>query len=195
MKVIVWTRADGAFSIFAPTERARRARSVTFKDGTSLTADRISGGQNADLPRERIIRDSKLDLIESIEWAETEDEFLSRLRVVVVPNDAINVRVIDDADVPQDRTFRKAWRDTGAIGVDMVKAREIHRDLLRAVRKPLFEPLDAAYLKADEAGDTAEKQRIAAKKQALRDVTKHPGIEAAKSTDELKAVMPPALTD
>jgi hypothetical protein len=49
------------------------------------------------------------------------------------------------------------------------------------------------YLRADELGDTAEKQRIAALKQALRDVTDTPEIEASTTSDELKLVWPAIL--
>lgn len=77
------------------------------------------------------------------------------------------------------------------ITVNMAKARDIHRDKMRAARDPLFKDLDVAYMVAIERGqDTAE---IVAKKQALRDVTKDPAIEAAQTTDELKAVWPAVL--
>lgn len=96
-------------------------------------------------------------------------------------------------DFPADPTFRNAWTDTGRIEVDMPKAREIHKDNLRAMRSPKLAALDADYLRADETGDTVAKTRIAAEKQALRNVTADPAIEAAKTPEELKAVLPPAL--
>jgi hypothetical protein len=74
------------------------------------------------------------------------------------------------------------------ITVNMNKARDIHRARLREARAPLFAALDVAFQRAMESGaDTAE---IVAKKQALRDVTKDPAIDAAQTTDELKAVRP-----
>jgi len=79
------------------------------------------------------------------------------------------------------------------ITVDMTKAREIKRDMSRAERKPLLEKLDVEYMRAQEAGDTARQQEIAAKKQALRDATVDPVIDAATTPDELKAVRPAAL--
>jgi len=81
------------------------------------------------------------------------------------------------------------------ITVDMTKAREIKRDQLRAERKPLLEKLDVEYMRAQEAGDTALQQEIAAKKQALRDATVDPAIDAATTPDELKAATPAALQD
>jgi hypothetical protein len=81
------------------------------------------------------------------------------------------------------------------ITVDMTKAREIKRDMIRAERKPLLEKLDVDYMRAQEAGDTALQQEIAAKKQALRDATVDPVIDAATTPDELKAATPAALLE
>jgi hypothetical protein len=103
-------------------------------------------------------------------------------------------RRLEDGDLPADRTFRLAWKDSSdGITVDMPKAREIHRQHLRVQRAPLLDALDVEYIRADEAGDTASKKRIAKRKQELRDVTDDPAIAKAKTPDELKAVMPPAL--
>ena len=77
------------------------------------------------------------------------------------------------------------------ITVNMAKARDIHRAKMRDAREPLFAALDVAYQRATETGaDTSE---IVAKKQALRDVTADPEIDAAQTTEELKAVWPEAL--
>jgi len=81
------------------------------------------------------------------------------------------------------------------ITVDMTKAREIKRDMIRAERKPLLEKLDVEYMRAQEAGDTTLQQEIAAKKQALRDATVDPVIDAATTPDELKAATPAALKE
>jgi len=80
------------------------------------------------------------------------------------------------------------------ITVDMNKAREIKRDQLRAERKPILEALDVAYMRAQEAGDTAKQDAIAADKQALRDATADPAIDAATTPDELKAVTLPSIS-
>jgi len=73
----------------------------------------------------------------------------------------------------------------------MEKAREIHRANMRAARDPLFSALDIAYQRATETG--ADTSAIVAKKQALRDVTSDPAIDAAQTTDELKAIWPSIL--
>lgn len=98
-------------------------------------------------------------------------------------------RRIDLADIPADRAFRNAWVDSGkTIAVDMPKARDIQRDRLRTERKPLLDALDVDYQRADEADNGAAKAAIIAKKQALRDVTADPAIEAATTPDALMAV-------
>jgi len=79
------------------------------------------------------------------------------------------------------------------ISVDMIKAREIKRDQLRAERNPILKALDLAYMRAQEAGDTAKQNAIAADKQALRDATADPAIDAATTPDELKAVTLPSI--
>ncbi len=93
-----------------------------------------------------------------------------------------------------DRTFRNAWMWEGSkIGHDMAKARDIKRAQLRKARRPLLEVLDIDYTRADERGDAEEKERIATRKQALRDVTVDPAIEAAQTPEELKQVWPEIL--
>ena len=70
-------------------------------------------------------------------------------------------------------------------GIDMAKAREIHKKNIRIVRKPLLEALDVEFQKAQETG--ASTTDIVAKKNALRDAPADSGITAASTTDELKA--------
>lgn len=79
------------------------------------------------------------------------------------------------------------------IRVNMDKARDIKKDMIRAERNPKLAALDVEFMRAVEAGDTAAQAVIAAKKQALRDATDDPAIAAATTPDELKAVVPTAL--
>jgi len=74
------------------------------------------------------------------------------------------------------------------ITVNMAKAREIKRDQLRAERKPLLEQLDVEFMRAQEQGDQTKADEIAAKKQALRDVTSNPSIDSANTPEELKQI-------
>ena len=77
------------------------------------------------------------------------------------------------------------------IKVNMDKAREIKKDMIRAERAPKLAALDVAYMKALEQGHVTT--TIAAEKQALRDATDDPAITAAATPEELKAVVPVAL--
>lgn len=102
--------------------------------------------------------------------------------------DSIGWRVVLDNDVPSDRTFRNAWRGGAAITVDMPAAREIWRDKLRAERAPHFTDLDGQYQQALESKNVAQQATIAAKRQALRNVTADARITTAATPDALKAL-------
>lgn len=105
-----------------------------------------------------------------------------------------DVRDASSLTVPADRVFRGAWQLSGdAVEIDMAKARDIHRDRLRAERAPRLSDLDAAWFRAAEAGDTDAQTAIAEVKQALRDVTADPRIQVAATPDELKALTLDAL--
>ena len=103
-------------------------------------------------------------------------------------------RRVSPSEVPQDRTYRNAWKDDGtAIVHDMPKAREIHRDRLRRMRVPLFEQNDIALADALVEGDEVARQAAVARRNALRDVTKHSAIDTAQTIEELKTAVPSAL--
>ncbi len=98
-----------------------------------------------------------------------------------------DVREASSLNVPTDRTFRGAWQFNGdAVDVDMTSALAIHKDNLRAERKPRLDALDVEYMKALEAGTGAD--AIAAQKATLRDITDDARLAAATTPDELKAL-------
>ena len=70
-------------------------------------------------------------------------------------------------------------------GVDMAKAREIHKTNIRTARTPKLAELDVEFQKALETG--ASTTDIVAKKQALRDAPADSGIAAASDATALKA--------
>ena len=70
-------------------------------------------------------------------------------------------------------------------GIDMAKAREIHKDNIRNARTPKLAELDIEFQKALETG--ANTSEIIAKKQALRDAPADSGIAAASDAAALKA--------
>jgi hypothetical protein len=57
------------------------------------------------------------------------------------------------------------------IGIDINKAKEIHKNHIRSVRNPLLQEKDVEYMRALEVGDTEKVAEVAAAKQELRDVT------------------------
>jgi hypothetical protein len=123
---------------------------------------------------------------ENITEAQAEQRAWDRL-----PKDAISPRFVDSSVIPTDRTFRNAWK--ADLSVDMEKAKEIHRQRLRELRKPILEALDVEFMRALEKGDVAAQASLAAKKQALRDVTADPSIANASTPEELKVAVPSVL--
>ena len=71
------------------------------------------------------------------------------------------------------------------IKTDMAKAKEIHKTNIRNARAPKLADLDVEFQKALETG--ASTTDIVAKKQALRDAPADSAIDAATTTDQLKA--------
>jgi flagellar basal body rod protein FlgB len=70
-------------------------------------------------------------------------------------------------------------------GIDMAKAREIHKTNIRNARTLKFAELDIEFQKALETG--ASTTDIVAKKQALRDAPADSAIASASNADALKA--------
>ena len=70
-------------------------------------------------------------------------------------------------------------------GIDMAKAKEIHKTNIRNARTSKLAELDIEFQKALETG--ASTTDIVAKKQALRDAPADSGIAAASDADALKA--------
>jgi hypothetical protein len=103
--------------------------------------------------------------------------------------DCVSWRIIADEDVPLDRSFRNAWKDDGKISVDMPKAREIQKDVLRRERGNRLAALDIEFMRAIEKNDKKALDAIATRKQVLRDATDAPEIANAKTPEELKVLM------
>lgn len=200
MKKIIYARPDGSVEVFTPAEGARLANFITFPDGSRLpnvvtTSYNVSSVTDnaAPLPVDQILRRWPVAGA-TADWAETEDEFIERLRPKVVPVDALDVRVVTETEIPADRTFRGAWM-LGPNGIehDMDKAREIQKNRLRELRSPLFEPIERAQRTALANGDLTTAKDMEEQLQALRDVTADPSITTAQTVDELKAALPAVL--
>ena len=70
-------------------------------------------------------------------------------------------------------------------GINMAKAREIHKNNIRNARTSKLAELDIEFQKAQET--EADTTAIVAKKNALRDAPADTAIENASSTTELKS--------
>ncbi len=108
--------------------------------------------------------------------------------------------LLDRGDIPSDWSVaaigdmalpdwpQEDWRFlNGEIVVDMTAARETTKERLRHEREPLFQKLDARYMRAIEEGrvDT-HGPAIAAEKQKLRDIT---GLaDQAQTPEDLVAI-------
>lgn len=126
---------------------------------------------------------------------ETEDEFLQRTLAKhrLAADDARDFQFIEESEIP-DKSFRNAWEQGDkSIGVNMPKARDLHREALRVLRAPKFGPIETAQRSAFSRDDKVQAAALEAQLQALRDVTADPAIEAAQTPEELKAVMPAVL--
>jgi len=92
------------------------------------------------------------------------------------------------ATVPANRDFRGAWSLSGTvISEDLTKAKEIFKDKIREVRKPLLEAEDVVYMKAMEDDDASAKTASVTKKTALRDAPAASAISSASDIAALKA--------
>jgi hypothetical protein len=125
----------------------------------------------------------------------TQEEYEQHVRETSIPEGALNVKVITDADIPADREFREAWIDATAdtkINIDMRKAKEIKLVQLREKRNKLLDAADKETLMALEKGQ--DLAAIKAKKQALRDATnplkalKAEGVDNEELLDQIKAL-------
>ena len=136
------------------------------------------------------------DAAEAANSAPDQLDVIIQAEIAQLPDDLrqgiVSWRAVSDEEVPEDRTFRGAWRaGTTGIDFDMDHCRMIWKDRMREARAPKLAALDMAFQRAIEDGtDTSS---IVAQKQALRDVTTDPSIEAAQTPDELKLVWPEIL--
>ena len=88
---------------------------------------------------------------------------------------------------PSNRHFRGAWKLSGdVISEDITTAKEIFKDKIREVRKPLLEAEDVVYMKALEADDSSAKSASVTKKTNLRNAPAATAIANASTITELK---------
>jgi hypothetical protein len=97
--------------------------------------------------------------------------------------------IVEEADIPSDRTFRGAWVANGdAVDIDLDKAKAIGHDIRRTKREAEFAPFDAIIMKQIPGNSATEaeeaRQQIRFKYALIQDV-----IEAAETPDEIKSAL------
>lgn len=95
-------------------------------------------------------------------------------------------RYFRDALVP-DARFALGFR------VDKAKTEAIHMDHIRVARNAELAKQDVVFMRAVEAGDTAEQTRVAALKQTLRDIPQTFDLTVHATPEDLKAAWPVEL--
>ena len=114
---------------------------------------------------------------------------LNALARSVVPSGTA-YQIIDDHEVPTDRTFRDAWvhNKAGWVGVDLDKAKCVGHDIRRAKRSEEFKPHDelmaARIPGTDEVAVEAARQEIRDRYELIQ-----AGIDAAEDTDSIKSAL------
>lgn len=125
--------------------------------------------------------------VEKYKFQGREEHFIPWYCSKIRPGESYEL--VDINKIPKDRSFRSAWeKDSESIKINMEKARDVQRDVLRLERQPLLEALDIDFLKAVESGDQEAIEDIKKKKEELRNLTDNPKIENAKTPEELKAI-------
>jgi hypothetical protein len=123
----------------------------------------------------------------------TQNEYESHVLGKSIPKDALNLRLINDDEIPIDRYFRAAWVDNGKIEIDMERARKIHLDKLRIIRNKMLSDLDIKYAIAFERN--GDHQSIAVKKQELRDMPINFPMDKIDTPEKLRDFIPNILAD
>jgi hypothetical protein len=109
--------------------------------------------------------------------------------------EGVSYEIVDEADIPPDRTFRGAWvMGDCCIDHDLDRCRAIGHDHRRAARAAEFAPHDEVIAKqipsADAAAAEEARQSIREKYAAVQEA-----IEAASSPDQIKAALAAGYLD
>ena len=107
---------------------------------------------------------------------------------IIVDKDGNKIDSSVATSKPSDRHFRNAWAISDkVIAEDITKAKEIFKDKIRQVRKPLLEAEDVVYMKALEASNSSAQTASINKKKTLRDAPAASAITNADTITKLKA--------
>ena len=107
-----------------------------------------------------------------------------------VPKGA-DYKVVEDTELPADRTFRDAWTMKG---IDVNKAKQVWLDTkVRPPRDKRLAELDVEWMVAMENGEAKKASAIAASKQQLRDVTERKDFAKIKKVEDIQNFWPEIL--
>ncbi len=123
---------------------------------------------------------------------QNDEEILSWIAQKDVP-EGLEWYIAEKSNLPTDRYFRDAWIYSnmgGVTSIDISKAKEIHKNKLRDLRKPILEKLDIEYTKASEINNEDKLTEIISKKHQLRDITK---LELSDDLEVLKGQIPEVI--
>lgn len=94
-------------------------------------------------------------------------------------------RIVNDDEVPSDRTFRNAWKDDNGIKVDMPKAKALTHEARRTARAAEFAPHDVmATVPAQAVAAEAARAVIRTKYADIQTA-----VDAAADVATLKTIM------
>jgi hypothetical protein len=119
---------------------------------------------------------------------------------VIIPTESVELalkdvpegvpyEIVDEADIPSDRTFRNAWvMGDCCIEQDLDKCKDIGHDIRRTKRAEEFAPHDEVIAKQIPGNDAAAAE---AARQVVRDkyAEVQDAIDVAATPDEIKAAL------
>lgn len=94
--------------------------------------------------------------------------------------------IVDEFQVPSDRTFREAWEFSDKVDINSVKATDIAKNKIRAWRKKQFEENDVILQNSIVDGDEVKKSEAVNRRNYLRDL---PEQCDGKTVEELKVIL------
>lgn len=110
--------------------------------------------------------------IEKVLGELTQEAYEAHILEKSIPEEAINVKLITDDDLPNNREFRNAWVDKTQdtkVNIDLEKAKELKLAELRSLRDEELVKLDQIFMIAFEKGE--DLTEIKERKSFLRDAT------------------------
>ncbi len=116
----------------------------------------------------------------------TNEKYIDIILLKDVPKTATNVEVVEEDDIPIDRTFRDAWKQAGTrITHDMNECKNIAHCHRREMRAYEFSPLDIkATIPSEAEAAEAERQGIRDKHEIIQ-----ADIDTATTPEDIKAIL------